>query len=262
MNMKKAPVEVVALTIGTASDQEFSAFEEASLNPGQVIWVQTRSSENYQLRFGDAFEVSQLKLERQGDDVVVHFPNGAKVILRDLAGHSAGQSLGQIRDQLFGVENSELAIDADQQQVRSQEESSERQKRGRGDNSEEREQSEQAAPQNVATDGEPLMNTSSESVSTDPMKDETVIGSNREPSDRGAGLWAGLGLLGTAGIALALDYDDDSQAPAPTFADGSDAAAANHRCQLRGFSRSIDCRLRQCGGALAMRRLRGVRGKE
>jgi hypothetical protein len=91
--MNKGHVEVIALTLGVTFDQEFTPLQAVSLKPGQAVWVQARSGEHYQLRFDDTVAVGQLSLERQGDDVVVHFPNGAKVVLRDLAEHSAGQSL-------------------------------------------------------------------------------------------------------------------------------------------------------------------------
>ena len=103
MNIEKSRVEVVEITFGTTSGREFSPFQEASLKPGQVIWVQTHDEANYQIRLEHLFPTNQLTFERQGDDVVVLFPNGGKVVLRDLAMHTAGQSFAQIQDQLLGV---------------------------------------------------------------------------------------------------------------------------------------------------------------
>ena len=131
MNIEKSRVEVVSLTLGTTSDQEFLSLQDVSLKPGQVIWIQAYRGENYQIRFDDTFAVSQLRLERQGDDVVVHFPNGGKVVLRDLAAHSVGQSIAQIRDQLLGVEGREQDQDADEQQAQLVEEERARQEKKR-----------------------------------------------------------------------------------------------------------------------------------
>ena len=97
MNIETSRGEVIALTFGTISIMNFH-LSRGQFSPGQVMWLHTRSGEDYQIRFEGTFTASQLKMERRGDDVVVHFPNGAKVVLRDLAGHSAGQSLAQIRD--------------------------------------------------------------------------------------------------------------------------------------------------------------------
>ena len=93
MNIEKSRVEVVEITFGTTSGREFSPFQEASLKPGQVIWVQTHDEANYQIRLEHLFPSNQLKFERHGDDVVVLFPNGGKVVLRDLAVDGAGRQV-------------------------------------------------------------------------------------------------------------------------------------------------------------------------
>ena len=56
MNIEKGRVEVVALTFGAASKEEFRPLQEINLKPGQVVWLQTQNSEDYQIRFDDAFE--------------------------------------------------------------------------------------------------------------------------------------------------------------------------------------------------------------
>lgn len=204
MNIETSRGEVIALTFGTISDHEFSSFQEANLSPGQVMWLHTRSGEDYQIRFEGTFTASQLKMERRGDDVVVHFPNGAKVVLRDLAGHSAGQSLAQIRDQLFGVENSEQNIDADQQIAQLQEEERERKEKEREEKTEEQDQLAQAeltAVQGPATDGEPMVDASGSDWDFDANPKPKAAGP-------GAALWAGLGLLGAGAAAYGLSDDD------------------------------------------------------
>ena len=232
MNIEKSRVEVVSLTLGTTSDQEFLSLQDVSLKPGQVIWIQAYRGENYQIRFDDTFAVSQLRLERQGDDVVVHFPNGGKVVLRDLAAHSVGQSIAQIRDQLLGVEGREQDQDADEQQAQLVEEERARQEKKRKEAEEERElreQAELAAAENIATDGEPMTDSSSYASGSAGQSGGNAVSDahqGSEDSGPGAALWAGLGLLGAAGIAYGLNDDDESQAAAPTFSGGSDATAS------------------------------------
>ena len=219
MNIEKSRVEVVEITFGTTSGREFSPFQEASLKPGQVIWVQTHDEANYQIRLEHLFPTNQLKFERQGDDVVVLFPNGGKVVLRDLATHSAGQSFAQIQDQLIGVEEGERDREADQQQARLREEREEQERQAKAREEEAKDE------RQLATDGEPM---SASEVSIGQPDSNAVYGAYNEASEDsglGAGLWAGLGLLGTAGVAYALDDDDDGLA-APTFAGGSEATAS------------------------------------
>ena len=50
MNIETSRGEVIALTFGTISDHEFSSFQEANLSPGQVMWLHTRSGEDYQIQ--------------------------------------------------------------------------------------------------------------------------------------------------------------------------------------------------------------------
>jgi len=222
MNIEKSRVEVVEITFGTTSGREFSPFQEASLKPGQVIWVQTHDEANYQIRLEHLFPTNQLKFERQGDDVVVLFPNGGKVVLRDLAMHSAGQSFAQIQDQLIGVEESERDREADQQQARLREEREEQERQAKAREEEAKDE------RQLATDGQSM---SASEIPAGEPDSKAVYGTYNEASEDsglGAGLWAGLGLLGAAGVAYGLsdDDDDNSLTPAPTFASGNDATAS------------------------------------
>ena len=91
----------IELSLVTAVGSGFFPFETIELKPGQMVWLQTQEGKDYRLSIHEGAGAEDFNIEIQGEDVLVHAPNGGLIVMRDYAIAVGDKPRSDFAEQLF-----------------------------------------------------------------------------------------------------------------------------------------------------------------